>query len=59
MQLSRYAICGSTKSRFIKGQEPSGLMSSLAIKAPLSKTPLLGNVFFNYFDWIVFVTILI
>ena len=50
MQLSRYAICGSTKSRFIKGQEPSGLMSSLAIKAPLSKTPLLGNVFFNYFD---------
>ena len=44
--LSNCAICGSKKSKFIKKQEANGLLSSLGIKTPLSKIPLLGNVFF-------------
>ena len=46
MTLSNCAICGSKKSKFIKKQEANGLLSSLGIKTPLSKIPLLGNVFF-------------
>ena len=46
MILSNCAICGSKKSKFIKKQEANGLLSSLGIKTPLSKIPLLGNVFF-------------
>ena len=46
MMLSNCAICGSKKSKFIKKQEENGLLSSLGIKAPLSKVPLLGNVLF-------------
>ena len=45
MLLSKCAICGSKKSRFIE-QEASGLSSSLGIKTPLSKIPLLGNILF-------------
>ena len=44
--LSNCAICGSKKSKFIKKQEANGLLSSLRIKTPLSKIPLLGNVLF-------------
>ena len=44
--LSKCARCGSKKSKFIKKQEPSGLLSKLGIKTPLSKIPLLGNVLF-------------
>ena len=32
----------SKKSKFIKGQQASGLLSSLGIKAPLSKIPLVS-----------------
>ena len=32
--------------KFIKKQEANGLLSSLEIKTPLSKIPLLGNVLF-------------
>ena len=46
MLLSKYAICGSKKSKFIKKQEANGLLSSLGIKTPLSKISLLGNVLF-------------
>ena len=46
MILSNWAIRGSKKSRFIKKQEANGLLSSLEIKTPLSKTPSLGNVLF-------------
>ena len=46
MILSKCAICGSTKSKFIKNQEASGLLSKLGIKTPLSKIPLLGDVLF-------------
>ena len=46
MILSKCAICGSKKSKFIKKQEASGLLSKLRIKTPLSKIPLLGDVLF-------------
>ena len=46
--LSKCAICGSKKSKFIKNQEAKGLLSSLVIRTPLSKIPLLGDVFFSY-----------
>ena len=36
---SKYAICGSKKSRFIKEQEESGILTSLGLKTPLSKIP--------------------
>ena len=46
MILSKYAICGIKKSKFIKKQEASGLLSKLGIKTLLSKIPLLGDVLF-------------
>ena len=46
MVLSKCAICGSKKSRFIKNQEAKGLLSNLGIKAPLSKVPILGDILF-------------
>ena len=44
MILSKCAICGSKKSRFIKNQEAKGLLSKLGIKIPLSKMPILGDI---------------
>ena len=46
MVLSKWAICSSKKSRFIKNQEAKGLLSNLGIKTPLSKVPILGNILF-------------
>ena len=46
MALSKCAICGSKKSRFIKNQEAKGLLSNLGIKAPSSKVPILGDILF-------------
>ena len=46
MVLSKCAICGSKKTRFIKNQEVKGLLSNLGIKTPLSKVPILGDVLF-------------
>ena len=46
MILSKCAICGSKKSRFIKNQEAKGLLSKLGIKTPLSKVPILGDILF-------------
>ena len=46
MVLSKCAICGSKKSRFIKDQEAKGLLSYLGVRTPLSKVPLLGNILF-------------
>ena len=37
--------CRIKKSRFIKEQEAKGLLSSLGIKTPLSKIPLLNVLF--------------
>ena len=46
MILSKYAICGSKKFKFIDKQEASGLLSKLGIKTPLSKIPVLGDILF-------------
>ena len=45
--LSKCAICGSKKSRFIKDQEANGLLNNLGIKTPLSKVPLVGDILFR------------
>ena len=44
--LTRRAVCGSKKSRFIKEQEASGLLNSLRIRRPLGQTPLVGLFLF-------------
>ena len=46
MTLPNCAICGSEKSKFMKKQEANGLLSSVEIKTPLSKIPLLDNFLF-------------
>ena len=46
MVLSKCAICGSKKSRFIKNQEAKGLLSNLGIRTPLIKVPILGDILF-------------
>ena len=47
MILSKCAICGSKKSRFIKNQEAKGLLSNSGLRAPLSKVPILGYILFS------------
>ena len=39
---SKYSVCGTKKSRFVKKQDAKGLLSNLGIKTPLSKVPLLN-----------------
>ena len=46
MFLSKLAMFNNKKWRFIKEQEASGLLSSLGIKTPLSKFPLVGSLLF-------------
>ena len=46
MLLSKCAWRHSKKLKFIKEQDASGLLSSLDIKAPLSKIPLVGPLLF-------------
>ena len=46
MLLSKCAICGSKKSKFVKNQEAKGLLSNLGVKTPLSKVPILGDILF-------------
>ena len=46
MILSKCAIRGCKKSRFIKNQEAKGLLSNLGIKTPLSKVPILVDILF-------------
>ena len=46
MILSKCAICGSKKFRFIKRREAKRLLSKLVIKTPLSKVPVLGDILF-------------
>ena len=45
--LSQCDVCGNTKSRFIlkNEQKAEGLLSSLGIRTPLSKVPLLNVLF--------------
>ena len=44
MVLSKCALCGSKKSRFIKIQEAKGLLGNLGLRTPLSKVPILGDI---------------
>ena len=46
MILSKCAICGSKKLRFIQNQEAKGLLSNLGLRTPLRKVPSLGNILF-------------
>ena len=46
MLLSKCAVCDSKKSKYIKEREASLLLSSLGIKIPLSKIPLIGPPLF-------------
>ena len=46
MILSKCAICGSKKSRFIKKQKAKGLLTNLGLKTPLSKVLILDNILF-------------
>ena len=46
MILLKCAVCDSKKSKFIKQQEASGLLSSLGIRTPLGKIPLVGPFLF-------------
>ena len=46
MLLSKYAVCDSKKSKFIKEQESRRLLSNLGKKTPLSKIPLVGSLLF-------------
>ena len=46
MILSKCAICGSKKSRFIKNKEAKGILSNLGIRTPLNKVPILGDILF-------------
>ena len=44
--LSKCAIWGSKKSKFIKKLEAKRLLNNLGIRTPLSKIPLLGDALF-------------
>ena len=46
MLSSKCAVCRSKKSRFMKGQGPKGILSSLGLKAQVDKIPLLGKILF-------------
>ena len=46
MMLSKCAICGNKKSKFIKEQQAKGLLSNLGIRTSLNKIPLLGDLLF-------------
>ena len=44
--LSKCSMYNSKKSKFLKEQEPRGLLSSLGIRTPLSQIPLLDPLLF-------------
>ena len=46
MLLTKCVKCNRKKSKFIKEQKPSGLLSSLGIKTPLNKILLSGPLLF-------------
>ena len=46
MPLTKYKVGDSKKSKFIKVQEAIVLLSSVGIKTPLSKIPLVGPLLF-------------
>ena len=44
--LSKCAVCGDKKSKFIKKQEATELLNNLVIKKLLSKLPVLKDILF-------------
>ena len=46
MKLSKCAICGSKKSRFIKKQEAKMILTSLDFKTGLDEIPFFGDYLF-------------
>ena len=46
MILSKCAIYGSKKSKFIKEKQAKGLLSNLGLRAPLNKISVLGDILF-------------
>ena len=46
MILSKCAICGNKKSRFIKNHEAKGLLGNLGLRTPLSKVLLYDDILF-------------
>ena len=46
MILSKCAICGSKKSKFIKEKQAKGLLSNLGVRTPLNKIPVLEDLLF-------------
>ena len=42
---SKFSVCKSKKSRFVKEQDAKGLLSNLGINTPFSKIPLLNVLF--------------
>ena len=46
MILSKFSICGSKRSRFIKNEEAKGLLNNLGSRTSLSKVPILGDILF-------------
>ena len=53
MLLSKYEVCDSKKSKFIKKQGTSRLLSSLRIKTPLSKIHLVGLLFLRVLNKLI------
>ena len=45
MILAKCAICNSKKRKFVERQEASGILSNVGIRTPLSKIPVLGDIF--------------
>ena len=45
--LSKCSVCNSEKLKFLKEQEARGLLSGLAIRAPLSQIRVLGPLLFQ------------
>ena len=45
---SKFAVCGTKKSKIMKEQEAKGLLSNLGIKTPLSKIALLRDLLFQF-----------
>ena len=46
MLSSKYTVCDSKYSRYVKEQETKGLLSSSGLKTPLNKVPLLGYILY-------------
>ena len=43
---SKCSVRNSNKSKFLKEQEATGILSSIGIKTPLRQIPLLGPILF-------------